>query len=67
MFAGLDRLETNKGNLERGQSPENVKGRVSNIDFVGEAAHEHQGEDVQGNQVDDKGVPTPRNINTLSQ
>ena len=59
MLAGSDRLESDEWDLHRAQQSEDEEGGVGRVQPGRVAAHQHQREDVQRDQVDDEDVATP--------
>lgn len=53
-------LEANKGDLHGEDGSQAVDCAVGHVDPVGEAPCEHQHQDVQGDEVDQEDVATPR-------
>ena len=60
VFGGLQRLEADKGDLHAENGAEDVEGGVGNVDALVEASSDHEHEDVQGDEVDQEHVATPR-------
>jgi hypothetical protein len=58
MFAGPDRLETNKGNLHTRKRTNCIPRRVSHIKSAGEPTHEDQDQGVKRDHVRDERVST---------
>lgn len=52
-------LEAYKGDLHGKDGAQAVDGAVSHVDAMGEAACEHQHQNVKGNQVDQEHVAPP--------
>ena len=59
MLTGLDRLESNKGDLHGEDGTQAVDGAVDHVDPVGEASGGHQGQGVHRDQVDEENVASP--------
>ena len=59
MLGRLNRLEPDERDLHRQDGPEGVDCGVRHVDAVGEAAADHEDEDVDGDQVDEKHVAAP--------
>lgn len=53
-------LEANKGDLHREDGSQAVDGAIGYVDPVGEASGQHQHKNVQGDEVNQKDVATPR-------
>lgn len=53
-------LEAHEGDLHGQDGAEAVHGAVSHVDAVGESSGEHQHQYVQGDQVDEENVASPR-------
>lgn len=60
MLAGLDRLEADEGHDHGREGADDVEGAVGNVQARRVPAHEDEDKDMQGNQVDDEHVATPR-------
>lgn len=60
VFRGGDWLEPHKGDLHGQDGADDIQCRVSNIHTVGEAASDHEDEHMQGDDVDEEHITTPR-------
>eukprot|EP00053_Salpingoeca_punica_P010929 m.97584 g.97584 ORF g.97584 m.97584 type:complete len:573 (+) comp15536_c0_seq2:800-2518(+) len=59
VLARVGGLEADKGDLHGEQRAKHVDGREGHVDAVVEAAHGHEGQDVQRNEVDQEDIATP--------
>ena len=60
MLRGLDRLEPDEGDLHGQDGAESVDGGVGDVDAVRVSATDHQHEHMDGDQVDEEHVASPR-------
>lgn len=59
VLAGLHRLEPDERYLHRKQGSEAVESAVGNVNSMGEAAGDHQGKNVERDEVDKEHIATP--------
>ena len=60
VFGSGDWLEADEGDLHGENRSDDVEGAVGNVNAVGEATRDHQHENMEGNDVDEEHVATPR-------
>jgi len=60
VLAGANRLESHEGDLHGEQQSEDIEGAVAGQQARGVPTHDEQHKDVQGDQVDDEHVASPR-------
>lgn len=60
MFRSGDWLESYKGNLHRQNGSNDVQCGIGNIHPMGESSSHHQGKDMEGDDVNQEHVASPR-------